>query len=617
MTSAGPAPGPLTRAFVGWTLRYGRWIWLVALLLGIPATWRTAQLYLNLKSDLEELLPRDAPSVHAVEELRARAPGLQYLGVVVDTGDASRLPRGERFIDDLAARIRTYPPKLARSVRTGTAEERAFLESHSVLYVDLPDLQTIRERIEARRDYEVARETGSTLDEDLPPPSLDFGDLEAKYDAKLPKRGKTEGDRYSSQELHLTMLLVEVGGFETGTADAKRLLSRVKDDIAALGGTDAYAHGMRVGYSGDVAISVEELESLIEDLSISSVIVIVAVAVAIVVFYRWRRSVLVLVPPLLLATVYAFALASLPPFDVTALNSNTAFLGSIIVGNGINFGIILLARYTEERKRGEGRDEALATAAWSARLGTLSAALGASVSYVSLISTQFRGFRQFGIIGGLGMVLSWAVTFVCMPPLIAWLDRGGRATIAHRTGRTDSPFLVGALARMVNRHRMLVFGVGAVVTLLAVAKASTFGIDQLEYDVSNLRRHDTWTKGEGYWGHRMDDLLGRYLTPTVLLADSREQARALGKRVEEEAKRGPLSRMVSEVITLDDVHPPRAPRRKACGGARHSRRPDAEDPLAHRARKAVGARPPPRRSRAGAHHACPAPTELHEGPPRA
>ena len=34
------------------------------------------------------------------------------------------------------------------------------------------------------------------------------------------------------------------------------------------------------------------------------------------------------------------------------LNANTAFLGSIVVGNGINVSIILTARYLEERRRG-------------------------------------------------------------------------------------------------------------------------------------------------------------------------------------------------------------------------------------------------------------------------
>jgi predicted RND superfamily exporter protein len=430
MSSPVARPGPRTRAFVDFTLRYGRWIWLAAVLLAVPAMWRTANLYLHLKSDLEELLPRDSPSVKAVDELRARLPGLQYLGVVVDVGDETRLPAGERFIDDLAARVRTYPPALARSVRIGSGEERVFLEKHAALYVDLHDLESIRRRIEARRDWEVDRETGSALDEDTAAPSLDFGDIEKKYDAKVPHRGARETDRYSSKDLHLTMLLVEVGGFTSGSSQGKELLERVQADTKALGGTAAYAAGMRIGYAGDVAISVEELDALIADLALSSVIVLVAVAAVIILYYRWARSVLVLVPTLLLATAYAFALASLPPFGVTALNSNTAFLGAIIVGNGINFGIVLLARYVEERRRGQDTHESLVVAVASARIGTLSAALGAGVAYVSLVSTTFRGFRQFGIIGGLGMVMSWAMAFLAMPPLIAWMDRARGAAVA-------------------------------------------------------------------------------------------------------------------------------------------------------------------------------------------
>lgn len=558
MIHGSSVPGPRTRAYVEWTLRHGKWIWLVALLLAVPATWRTAHLYLHLKSDLEELLPREAPSVRALDELRARMPGLRYLGVVVDTGDASRLPAGERFIDDLAARVRTYPPSMARAVRTGTHEERAFLEAHAPLYVDVADLQAIRERVEARRDYEVARETGSSLDEDSAPP-LDFSDIEKKYEGRLPKRGSAERDRYSNGELHLTMLLIEVGGFETGTKAGGALLSRVKADIASLGGTDAYAPGMRFGYSGDVAISVEELDALVADLAFSTVLVTFATVALLVYFYRWSRSVIVLVPPLLLAATYAFAVASLPPFDVTELNSNTAFLGSIILGNGINFGIILLSRYVEERRKGRNTPDAMVVAVHAARYGTLSAALGAGVAYASLVSTQFRGFRQFGFIGGIGMIMSWLVAFICMPSLIAWLDRAdSTASIRHK-----EPYFPAGLARLVQKYPAPIVTAGLLLTVFAVAKAGTFGMDQLEYDFSKLRRADTWEKGEGYWGRKMDALLGEYLTPTVMLSDSREQALAVAARVREEAPRPPLAGLISEIRTLDDVLPTHQPEKIA------------------------------------------------------
>lgn len=552
MTSPVLKPGPRTRMFVEWTLRYGRWIWLVAIVLAVPATWRTMQLYIHLKSELEELLPREAPSVLAIEELRARTPGLQHLGIVVDTGDAAHLASGERFIDDLAARIRAYPRDVVGAVRTGTSEERAFLAQHAPLYVDLEDLQRIRHRIEARRDWEVAQETGALLDDDEPPP-LELSDIEQKYAQKLPEQGKGAGERYSNADLHLTLLIVEVGAFDSGSSRGKALLARVKTDVATLGGTDAYAPGMRLGYSGDVAIAVEELEALIEDLELSSVLVIFAVIAVILLYYRWSRSIIVLVPPLLCAATYAFAIASLPPFGVTTLNSNTAFLGSIILGNGINFGIMLLARYVEERRRGFDIRESLVTAVWSARVGTLTAALSAGVAYASLVSTQFRGFRQFGILGGIGMVVSWLVAFVCMPPLIAWLDRKG--TAAHVPAR--DPEITGAIARTVQRFATPVFVLAAVLTIFASAKVATFGMDQVEHDFGKLRRKDTWQVGEGYWGRQMDTLLGQYLTPTAILADSPAQADAIAARVRDEATRAPLAQMISEIRTVDDVLPTR------------------------------------------------------------
>ena len=53
---------PRVRAFVRWTLANGRLLWILALLLAIPATWRTVQLYAHLHSDFEELLPKEAPT---------------------------------------------------------------------------------------------------------------------------------------------------------------------------------------------------------------------------------------------------------------------------------------------------------------------------------------------------------------------------------------------------------------------------------------------------------------------------------------------------------------------------------------------------------------------------
>jgi predicted RND superfamily exporter protein len=548
-----PTPGPLTYRFVAWTLRHGRLLWALALLLAIPAAMRTASLYRNLRSDVEELLPGNAPSVVAIRELRQRMAGLQYLGVVVDVGGREdQIPAGERLLDELGARVRQYPRELVSGVRVGFQTERDFVEQHVAMLLELPDLQTIRGRIEDRIHWEYGQQTGTLLDDSEAAPSVDFSDVERKYRAQVGGPDLT-GNRFTSRKLGLTLMLIEVGGFSTSPSAAAALINRVKTDLGVLGGPAAYGPGLRVGFSGDVAISAEEMAALMEDLTISVVVVVGAVVLALIVFYGWGRSVPALFLPLAVGAVCAFALASLPPFGVTELNSNTAFLGSIIIGNGVNFGIIQLARYVEERRRGVDVQEALALALWGTRIGTLSAALAAGVAYASLVAMQFRGFRQFGIIGGLGMLLAWAATFVLAPPLIAWLDRGKLPARPIWTGRRR---LMARVARAVVAHpRTLVVG-AAMLTVLAGWELRRFGNDSLEYDFSHLRRRDTWTAGEGHWGKKMDEVMGRYLTPTVILTDSVAEARAVATTLREAAAHPPLREMIASIRTYDDLLPP-------------------------------------------------------------
>ncbi|MGD0530356.1 MAG: MMPL family transporter, partial [Polyangiaceae bacterium] len=488
---------------------------------------------------------RSAPSVIAIDELRARMAGLQHLGVVVDTGTAENLPAGERFIDDLAARVRAYPPGMVRAARTGDAAERRFLEDHAPLYMDVADLETVRARVEARRDWQASKEQGALLDEDAPAPPLDFDDLEKKYDARTVGSHRFEDDRFANREQRAALLLIEVGEFDTGRARSEVLLGRVKSDVAAL---HPESYGLRVGFTSDVAINTEETQALVADLTLSSVVVIVLVVAVIVLYYEWWRSIFILLPPLLLATAYSFALASLWPLEVTELNSNTAFLGSIIVGNGINFGIVLLARYVEERRGGAAVEEALVRGVWGARIGTLSAALAAGVSYASLALTDFRGFRQFGFIGGIGMVFSWLLAFVLMLPLAAWIDR--RPELPRRRV-TVMPLVV----RGLKARPGVVVAVAALLAAGAAWEVRSFGPSQIETDFSKLRRADTWKTGEGYWGRKMDALLGTYVTPTVVLADDPDEARAIARALREEKKNPPLDAMIASIRTLDDVVP--------------------------------------------------------------
>ena len=92
--------------------------------------------------------------------------------------------------------------------------------------------------------------------------------------------------------------------------------------------------------------------------------------------------------------------------------------------------------------------------------------------------------------------------------------------------------------------------------LLSVAAISRFDVSsQLEYDFSKLRRVDTWSQGDGYWGRKVNALLGRYVTPTLVMSDSVGASVATERAVRASMDSGSLSAMVASVRGVGDVLP--------------------------------------------------------------
>jgi hypothetical protein len=535
-------------SYVSWLLRHRALIFAVAAVLAVAGTWRTVRTYQSLRSDLEELLPTGAPSVTSIAELRQRVPGLRYLGVVVDTGGPQNLAAAERFIADLSARARKYPSDELAAVRGDIRDERRFAETYALQLLPPKDVRELREAVEEERDREVSRGLGTDLLEEdeaggpAAAPST-AEQLRSKYEQRY-KGPKYPGDKFVSEDGRTRVLLLQAGSHTTGYGADRKLIDRVEADIAALGFPAAYASDMRVGFAGDVATRVEEMEGLATDLSVSGALVSLAVIAAIVLFFRSWRALPILGIPMLLGTVLTFGIAALPPLSIRYLNSNTAFLASIIIGNGVNFGIILLARFMEERARGAELPQAIGIAVsrtWSA---TLAAALAASAAYGSLIVTDFRGFNQFGWIGALGMVTCWAATYVVAPPTLFWLG----ARMKPRPERTTKSFTQELVAGMIRRPH-LVLGVSAVAVLVSVAGVAIRYGDYLEYDLSTLRRRDSWESGERYWGKRMDATLKRYLTPTLIMTANAEEARVVEARVRDLMRHNAAGGLIGSVAS--------------------------------------------------------------------
>ncbi len=539
--------------YVAWLVRRRAVVLVLAAVVAAVAGYRTVRTYAALRSDLEELLPVTAPSVKALDVMRARLPGIRHLGVVVDTGGKKNVPAANRFLDDLKRRIQGYPPGLVGAVRTDIKAERRFAETYAFQLMDPGDVRKLVKAVEKRRDWEVTRKMGINLlsDKEEPEPKLPIQEIRDKYEKLYGGARGFPGGRFVSSDGRTAVLLIQASSQATSYQADELLLDRVKQDIADLGFPKAYAKGMRVGFAGDVATRVEELTGLFSDLSASGLLVLLLVVAVIIWFFGSWRALPLLGLPLLCGTLGAFAIVALPPLDIRHLNSNTAFLGSIVIGNGINSGIILLARFAEERRRGAGLDQATTTAVSETWKPTLAAALAASAAYGSLIFTDFRGFNQFGWIGGFGMVICWLATFLLLPPLLS-LFAGRLGTAAGRV-EAERPGLVRRAALwLVARPRSVLAVAGALVALSVVGLAHRKG-NWIQYDLSKLRRRESAGSGERYWGKRMDATLRRYLTPTVVMADTGPHARLIEQRVRKLVREGRGGGLIGSVRSASDL----------------------------------------------------------------
>ena len=256
---------------------------------------------------------------------------------------------------------------------------------------------------------------------------------------------------------------------------------------------ERYHPKMQVGLTGDVMSQLEERAALEGDLVMATAVCVTLVCLVVIVFYGRFRAIPFVGIPALMGVAFAFGMAELL---FGYLNASTAFMGSIVVGNGINFPIIQLARYEEERRGGKRPREAASVALGATIRPTAVAALGAAVAYASLTITRFRGFSQFGTIGGLGMVAAWVATVTVLPALWAAFDKRERTARRFAPPVTAFSDLVARVATQAPRTCLVVFGL---LTVFSVVPLKRYLHDPFEYDFATCATAAASSRARRSW----------------------------------------------------------------------------------------------------------------------
>ena len=190
--------------------------------------------------------------------------------------------------------------------------------------------------------------------------------------------------------------------------------------------------------------------------------------------------------------------------------------------------------------------------------GTLVATLTAAVAYGSLTVTPFRGFRDFGIIGAVGMLLCWISAFTILPAGLARLGRRVKGRSSARLGR--------ALDRVLPERPRLVAAIG--LALLAVTAGATVRYlthDPLEDDLRQLRSYNAALDAESAWMGKFDKEFGGGISGGFVIGvDDAKEAPVVAARLRAvDAGKDKHQHLFSQISTLDDLLPSEQPEKLA------------------------------------------------------
>jgi uncharacterized protein len=515
---------------------------------------------LPVKSDLSMLLPHSQRSVQDLDELKRRARPFGTIQVVVEAADPALRAKASA---ELRARLGRLGRDEVVSFSPDDAPLYRYAWEHRFLLTKLADLEAARDALRARIERaKLAKNPLYIQLDDEPQPDTDrFAELQQKLD-DLERKAASPPPR-AGKDGRLELLVVQTAFAPTDYARTRALVHRIElavEEVRREVGPD-----VQIGLTGNATTTLHEHDSVLEGMALSIAVTVVLCAVALWLYYRSGRLVLAMLWSLAVGVSATFALAYAL---IGHLDMMSAFLAAIVIGNGINPALILVARYLEEVRGGHAPALAVAPAIAGALPGTLAAASTAGVAYLSLLVTDFLGFRHFGAIASAGMVLTWLTTFTVLPALLF--------ALAHRGAiRPSRPPAVGVvLSRLLPGRHGWTVAFGAALTLVAGAITAWFiASDPFTKDWRALQSSTPAIRQ----GHALDarvraaldrgSLLSGQAYQVVIAVPRREEMAPLVASIRAaDAAHPPDARWLQDIRSLDDLVPADQPRRLAVLG---------------------------------------------------
>jgi hypothetical protein len=414
--------GVLQRFGLG-VLRHPRVVLAASLVL--IAACAVSLLRLRIDPDLEHLLPPGDPTLRLTRHLQGDSPPTRVLFVILRGEDPASL---EEAMPAVAESLRQSPMlATVAATRQEFAGPRADWVLQSPLYF-VPE--STLERLEARVSGPGRREELETLRGRMAEDPLAgkataladplglrwiFGEASERLTERFPAPLRP-GSPYLVVEKPALAFLKAVGRDSSANTPFSR---RLLDDVRSRLGQATAGKKVRVELAGSYVSAVTQEAALKRDMIVETILSTIAVLLYVWWFARSLLAAHLVFVPVMLAIGGSLAFGGEVFGPITPIVVSSA---AILIAQGIDFPVHLFCRYRAERLRTD-REGALHAAQVAMARPFAGIAATTLAAFLSLLVCRFPGYRQFGIVLSVGLVLCLVAALVLFPVLLLFVDR--------------------------------------------------------------------------------------------------------------------------------------------------------------------------------------------------
>ncbi len=463
----------------------------VAVALALTVLGLVSATRLKIDTDLATLLPEDYTSVQALERLRDTVGSETPVDVGIESPsfDANKRFAEALIPQAMALRWRGEPV----FTRVEFQKDTTFLARNALYFASNEELDQLEDFLQTTA--EEARLKANPfyvdLDDDLGLDEEDEPDTESLEDAL----GDLQVTEYAvSPDSTVLAFRFHPSGAQTNIGYIRNTYRQLDSLVAAMQPQQFHPQ-MEVTTAGRLLRQQIEIDAITSDVQSSFGIGAAAVLLFVVLYFfykalqvrgRTRRVVLgeiarmpvtagLIGIPLVMSLAWTFGLAAVV---FGTLNLMTSTLALVLFGLGIDYGIHYYARYTEERGHGLSVAAAAETTFVSTGQAVTVSAATTAIALFALTIADFRGFSEFGFIGGMGIVFALFAMLLVLPALLVLSERFG---LLRLETHTDDPVFTANPRPFPAVRAILAASLVAVVLALFALPAERF-----EYNFSKL-----------------------------------------------------------------------------------------------------------------------------------